>query len=56
MIIQTTCSRLFQVSPAGPGLDHVWTGVEVRRVKGGFAPKAKAKPTLVRKAGARPVA
>jgi hypothetical protein len=46
MIIETSN---YQVREAGAGLQHVWLGVEVKRVKGGFAPKAKAREVLVRK-------
>ena len=52
-IIETSDNRFFQVADAGAGLDHVWIGVEVKRVKGVWAPKAKAREQLVRKAATR---
>jgi hypothetical protein len=56
-VIETTCNRLFQVRETGSAdLAHVWHGVEVKRAKGGFAPKARSREMLVRKAGARVVA
>lgn len=55
-IIETSANQLFQVRDAGPGLDHVFLGVEVKRVRGGFAPKAKAREICVRRACTRVVA
>lgn len=55
-IIETTSNQFFSVTSAGPGLDHVWEGVEVKKVKGDWVPKAKARPTLVRKAATRLIA
>ena len=55
-IIETLAGQFFQVRDAGAGLDHVWLGIEVKRVKGGFAAKAKAREILVRKAGTRVIA
>jgi hypothetical protein len=56
MIVETSSNQLFDVKPAD-GIDHAWLGVEVKRVKGGgYAPKAKARPILVRKAGSRVIA
>ena len=52
MIIETSSNQFFDVKPAD-GIDHAWLGVEVKRVKGGYAPKAKARPILVRKAGSK---
>lgn len=53
-IVETTDNRLFLVSEtANEGLAHVWWGVPLKAVKGGFAPKAKASAQLVRKAGCR---
>jgi hypothetical protein len=44
------------VRPAD-GLDHVWIGTEVKRAKGGgYVPKARARPTLVRKEGSKVIA
>lgn len=55
MIIETSCNKLYDVSEhSDPMLAHCWYGVEVKRAKGGtFAPKAKARITLVRKAATR---
>ena len=56
MIVETTCNHLYDVRPAD-GLDHVWIGTEVKRAKGGgYVPKARARPTLVRKEGSRVIA
>jgi hypothetical protein len=53
MIVETTSNQLYKVEPA-EGIDHAWLGVEVKRVRGGgYAPKAKAQPILVRKAGSK---
>jgi hypothetical protein len=54
MIIETSSNQFFRVSDA-PGIDHAWLGVEVKRVKGGWEAKAKARPILVRKAATRVV-
>ena len=56
MIIETTANQFFRVRETGSAnLDHVWHGVEVKRVRGTFVDKAKARETLVRKVGARVV-
>lgn len=56
MIIQTTANQFFRVRETGSAeLAHVWHGVEVKRVRGAFVEKAKARETLVRKVGARMV-
>lgn len=55
MIIETTANELYQVTEAGPGLQHVWSGIPVKLVKGAYVPKAKAKAHLVRKAGCKVV-
>jgi hypothetical protein len=53
MIVETSSNQLFDERPAD-GIDHAWIGTEVKRVKGGgYAPKANARPILVRKAGSR---
>ena len=50
LIIEDNAGYLFAVQDAeGPN----WVGIPVKRVKGGFAPKASAKPRLVRKAFTR---
>jgi hypothetical protein len=54
LIAETTCGRLFAVRDTGsPDLSHVQHGIEVKRTKGGFAPKSKTRQILVRKAGSR---
>ena len=54
MIIEDSANRFWLVRETGvEGLDHVWTGVEVRRTKTGFEPKKGARETLVRKAATR---
>lgn len=55
-VIETLAGQLFQVRDTGPELDHVWNGIEVKRSKGTFVPKAKAREILVRKLGTRVVA
>ena len=58
-IIETSSNQFFRVWPAdGPGfsdrvIDHAWLGVAVKRVKGAWVDKAKARTILVRKAGSR---
>jgi hypothetical protein len=54
-IIETLCNRTYRVRDAGPGLEHAWLGVEVKRTKLGFVPKKNARETLVRKVAARVV-
>lgn len=54
-IIETSSNQFFRVSPAGPGLDHVWNGIEVKKVRGEWVAKAKARQMLVRKAATRVV-
>ena len=54
MIIETSDNRLFLVTEnKAPELSHVWLGLAVKRIKGGFTLRAKAKPLLVRKAGSQ---
>jgi hypothetical protein len=54
MIIETTCNHLYRVRETGDAnLAHVWFGIEVKRVKGAYVPKAKARETLVRKEASR---
>lgn len=59
MIVETSSNQLFQVRPAGGGIDHAWLGIEVKRVGPRdayeFTPKKNARETLVRKAGCRVV-
>lgn len=50
MVIETSCNHFYQVRETNnPNLAHVWFGIEVKRVKGAWVPKAKARETLVRK-------
>lgn len=54
MIIETTDNRYFQVRETDcPELAHVWFGIPVKRAKGVFIPRVKARETLVRKEGSR---
>lgn len=54
MIIETSDNRLFSVRDTGDAdLQHVWWGVEVKRVGTAYVHKAKARHTLVRKAATR---
>jgi len=56
-IVEDLAGQLFQVRDDGaPGLDHVFRGVAVKRVRGGFEPKKGAREILVRKLGCRVVA
>lgn len=52
-IIETSDNRRFRIRDAGPGLAHAWLGIEVKRTKAGYVPKASAREILVRKAGCR---
>ena len=52
MIIETSDNRFFQVTEA---TEAAWIGVEVKRIKGEWIEKAKARPALVRKAATRVV-
>lgn len=55
MIIETSSNQVYAVQEAADAaLAHCWIGVEVKHAKGGgWTPKAKARPVLVRKAGSR---
>ena len=54
MIIETSDNRFFNVRETGDvNLAHVWIGIEVKKVRGAYEPKAKARATLVRKAASR---
>ena len=56
-IIEDTANRFWMVRDTrNTDLAHVWFGVEVKRAKGGFTPKAKARETLVRREATRLVA
>ncbi len=52
-VVETSDNRFFRVTDAGADLDHVWIGLEVKRIKDGWAPKSKAREQLVRKAASR---
>jgi len=55
-IIETSANQFYRVTETNdPALAHVWRGVEVKRVKGQWVDKAKARPQLVRKAASRSV-
>lgn len=54
MIIEDSANQLYRVRDTNdPNLAHVWFGIAVKRVKGEYVPKAKARETLVRKAACR---
>jgi hypothetical protein len=53
MIVETSSNQFFRVKDAGNGISHAWLGIEVKRVKGAWVPKAKAREQLVRKLGSR---
>jgi hypothetical protein len=56
MIIETSANQLYRVTETGDAdLAHVWSGIEVKRVRGEFVPKKNARPALVRKAASRVV-
>ena len=56
-IIETSCNHFYRVRETGDArLDHVWFGVEVKKVRGEWVSKAKARERLVRKAASRIVA
>jgi hypothetical protein len=54
-IVEDTAGRLFSVVAAPDGLEHIWMGVPVKRVRGEYVPKAIAKAVSVHKAGCRMV-
>lgn len=56
-VVETTSNRLYFVKETGNAdLAHVWDGLEVKRVKDGYAVKKNARPELVSKAGCKVVA
>lgn len=56
-IVQDLAGQFFQVRDTGTDdLAHVFNGMAVKRVGGGFAPKKGAREILVRKLGCRVVA
>ena len=48
-IAQDNAGALFAVRDDAKAPAHCWMGIEVKRVKGTFAPKAKARVALVSK-------
>jgi len=57
MIIETSANILyFVVDNSDPALSHCWTGLRVKRAKGGYVVVKNPKKELVRKAGCREVA
>lgn len=57
MIIETSANQFYRVREAGDAaLAHCWIGTQVKRVKGAWVDKAKARTELVRKAACRVVA
>jgi hypothetical protein len=49
-IIETSAGQHYAVRETGdPDLAHVWFGIAVKRSKGAWSPKAKAREILVRK-------
>jgi hypothetical protein len=56
-IVETSDNRLYWVDGTDDSsMPQVWRGIAVKRVKGGFAPKAgKLRAELIRKAGSRVV-
>jgi hypothetical protein len=52
MIIETSGNQLFSVRDSAD-YDHAWVGIEVKKVKGKYVAKAKARTILVRKAATR---
>jgi hypothetical protein len=59
MIIETSANRFYQVKEVdpevNPGLEHVWIGFPVKRIKGKWVTKGKGRTELVRKAATKVV-
>jgi len=55
MIIETTDNRLYRIIRELADIPQCWLGIEVKRTKAGYVPKAKARPGLVRKEASRVV-
>lgn len=56
MVVETSCNNFYKVEETNnPNLAHVWFGVAVKRVKGQWVPKVKARKELVRKEASRVV-
>ena len=50
--VRDTANRTYFVKETGSAdLVHVWDGLEVKKVSGGYQIKKNAKPVLVRKVG-----
>ncbi len=53
-IIETSAGQHYAVRDTGdPALAHVWLGIAVKRSKGAWSPKTKAREILIRKEGSR---
>lgn len=48
-IIEDNAGSFYSVRDAGPGLEHVYIGIPVKRTAAGFVPKAGARERLVRR-------
>lgn len=56
MVIETSANHFYQVRETNDAnLAHVWFGLAVKRAKGAWVPKAKAREVLVRKEASRVV-
>ena len=54
MIIETSANQFYRVTEcASLDMAHLWHGIEVKRVRGQWIEKARAKWTYVRKAATR---
>ena len=50
-IVEASCGTLYRIT--ADNLPQAWVGIAVKKVKGGYADKAGARPILVRKAMSR---
>lgn len=48
-IIEDNSGSFYSVRDAGPGLEHAYLAVPVKRTSAGFVPKAGARERLVRR-------
>ena len=48
-IIEDNAGSFYSVRDAGPGLEHAYIGIPVKRTAAGFVPVAKARERLVRR-------
>jgi hypothetical protein len=56
MIIETSCGRFYRVtSHIDADLAHLYAGVAVKKVKGQWINRAKARPEMIRKAATKVV-